>query len=70
MSNRRQYDATELPQIVKAESLAIHYKYATGDATIHAAGCQHRADEVAAFDIKRLGADDWFYVAPCAKRKS
>jgi hypothetical protein len=65
MANR-QFNAEEVPRVVKAAEVEIHYT--ASDATIHAAGCQHHADEVHSWDIAGICADDWYYVAPCAKR--
>ena len=58
---------------VRAELIAIHYATSTGSATIHRTGCAHasKADEVrelgaaAAYEVL---ADDWFNVAPCARK--
>jgi hypothetical protein len=67
----RQYDAAELPSIVKADSVEVHYDLAHGDAVLHATGCKHRSDEAPRpINLADLGADDWFYVAPCAKKKT
>ena len=64
---------TNVSHRVRAESIAIHYATATGSATIHRAGCAHaaKADQVrelgAAIEYDVL-ADDWFDVAPCARK--
>lgn len=70
-ANRCQYSAAQLPQIVKADQVEVHYRHALGEATLHAVGCQHRSDEEPRpIVLSSLGADDWFYVAPCAKKKT
>lgn len=68
---KHQVNASELPKVVKAPALSIHYKNANGEATLHATGCAHasRADEVSdGYTAGQFLADDWFYVAPCAKK--
>lgn len=62
---------------VKAEKIEIHYDTNVGQATIHKAGCTHRAkgwtDKRAVNDMTGpefmdyVGQDDWFKVAPCAR---
>jgi hypothetical protein len=64
---------TNTSHAVRAPFVSIHYVFAVGTATIHRIGCAHeaRADQVrdlgAAAKFEVL-ADDWFTVAPCARR--
>lgn len=53
---------------VKATEVELHYSEAVGRATIHKAGCKHAADSKRPFDLAGVGADDFFHVAPCARK--
>lgn len=67
---KTQYSAKELLDIVKVDPVVVHYTRNHSEATLHAAECQHRAAEIGLpFSVTELLADDWFSVAPCAKRK-
>lgn len=68
---RTQFSAADLPKVVKVERTEVHYRNSNGEASIHAAGCQHKSDSPPEpITVATLGEDDWFYVAPCAKRKA
>lgn len=69
MKYQRQYDAREIQSLVKAEQTELHYDRG-GHVSIHAAGCGHSrfATEVSPFAKESALADDWFYLAPCAKK--
>ena len=53
---------------VKATEVELHNTDST--VTIHKAGCQHAADSKRPFDLSRVEDDDYYNVAPCARRKS
>lgn len=53
---------------VKDGPLEIHYSEKRGHAELHKAGCKHAADSKSPFS-GRVGADDYFLVAPCARKR-
>jgi hypothetical protein len=76
-SNLAQVSAPNLGSVVKADAVEVHYQ-ADSSVVLHKAGCAHSesrteraAYSIRPFDLSRPGyADDWYYIAPCAKKAS
>jgi hypothetical protein len=69
--NQPQVNAPDLAKVVKAAN--VEARYIGDDVVIHAVGCQHKAkSRRSPWSINVAEAvkyaDDWFYVAPCAKK--
>lgn len=54
---------------VKATEVELHYTQQDSRVTVHKAGCQHAADEKRPFDLSEVQDDDYYNVAPCARRR-
>ena len=55
---------------VKATEVELHYNDRISRAEVHKAGCKHHSDSPKRpLDLATVGADDYFWVAPCARRR-
>lgn len=55
---------------IKAESVTAGFNPKAEEVQVHKAGCGHEAklDYVDPFNPENVGADDYFPVAPCARK--